>query len=162
MKNNFLKYIISVLTFCFILISCDSAENISNGFDHEVPKCIIKNDSITASKGDKIEIEIEVSDNAGLSKMELSYGEWRLSNIVKLDNEAIKKYTYTYELEIPEYAKTVTVVDGNEIGWQEVEYRNDGSSYYINQLYHKINFNATDINLNVRNSSIYIKVRESL
>ena len=159
MRNKFLKNIIIAFFPCLLLVSCDSAEQISNGFDHEVPKCIIKNDSITASRGEKIEIEIEVSDNIALNKMELSYGEWSLSNVIKLDNETTKKYTYTYELEIPQDAKAVTLVDGKEVGWQEVVYRNDGSSYYINQLYHKISFNATDVNLNVRNTTIYLKIK---
>lgn len=145
--------IIGTLFLCLAglcVISCESAEEISRSFDMEVPTCIVLNDSMAVQAGTSTQIEVQISDNAGLSRVELSYGEWFINEATDLSANKPLSYTYTAKIDIPADA---------EKEWDEVVYRNDGSSYTIHQVYHQIQLLAYDINQNKRKTIIYLQVK---
>lgn len=130
--------------------SCESAEDISRSFDMEVPKCIVVNDSLVVEAGTSVTIQVNVSDNVGLSRLELSYGDWYVNEALDLSDTKPQEYTYTATVNVPADA---------EKEWDEVVYRNDGSSYTIRQVYHQIQLLAYDVNRNKRKTIIYLQVK---
>ena len=143
MKKIFL-ILIALATF----VACETSEDISFGLDHEVPSYRVLTDSLQVKKGQTVTIKVEVSDNAGLSKVVFSYGDWVIREAIMLD-EKPKSYTFETSILIPDDAATE---------WQEGIILNNGSKQTITQHYHKLLLEATDINMNVRNIPIYIKV----
>lgn len=149
MKKN-LILIIGQLILTFAFIGCESAEEISRSFDLEVPTCKVEKDSSIVTAGSTVDLKVQVTDNAGLSKLEFSYDPWAVSESVNLaDLGSPKSYLYQVTVKVPTTALT---------SWSETVYRNDGSSYVITQFYHKLTLKAYDVNGNLRTSYTYIKV----
>lgn len=148
MKNKIFITICLITAFGFF--ACETSEDISFGMDHEVPSYTVLTDSLTVPAGQAVEIKVDVWDNAGLKKVVFSYGNWSLRESVSLD-EAGNPASYRYET-------TITIPDDAEKEWEEDVVLNTGNSIKITQRYHKLNLEATDINMNVRNIPIYIKV----
>lgn len=149
MKNKLL-IIIGQLLLVFVFASCESAEDISRSFDLEVPTYKVQNDSSVVVAGSVVDLKIQLSDNVGLSKLEFSYDAWAVSESVSLlDQGNPKSYLYQIAVKVPTTALT---------SWSETVYRNDGSSYVVTQLYHKLSLKVYDVNGNVRIAYVYIKV----
>lgn len=134
-----------------LFYACETAEDLSKRLDHEVPFCKVLTDSLIVYAGQSIEIKVDVSDNAGLDKLVFSYENWFLRETVSLrELNYPKSYRFETRLVIP---------DDAEKEWEEEVITNTGASYKITQCYHKLNLEATDINMNVRNIPIYIQVK---
>jgi hypothetical protein len=130
--------------------ACESAEDISNGMDHEVPSYKVLTDSLLVQAGQNVEIKVEIADNAGLSKVVFSYDNWLIRESFDLLEEKYPmSYTFTTVVAIPDDAAQV---------WEEDEVLNDGTTIKIRQQYHSLNLEVTDINMNVRNVPVYIRV----
>jgi len=148
-----MRHIVSVMVVCFLafFFACESSEDISRKMDHEVPSYKVLTDSLTVAPGQQIEIKVEISDNAGLSKLLLTYGNWGIQEVLSLaDLNYPKTYLFTTKVSVPNDAAKE---------WVEDFIRNDGYVLKINQKYHKLNLEATDINMNVRNIPVYIRVQ---
>ena len=108
-------------------------------------------DSLLVHPGQTVDIQVEVSDNAGLAKLVFSYSNWSLRESVSLSNQNYPKtYTFTTSVTIPDDALTE---------WSEDKILNDGTTVKITRYYHPLNLEATDINMNVRNILVYLRVR---
>jgi hypothetical protein len=143
-------FFIAVALFGGAFYACETAEDISNDMDHEVPSSVVLTDSLLVQAGQTVEIKIDVSDNAGLNKLVFSYGNWRLRESVSLEElNHPKTYRFETRLTIPEEA---------EKEWTEEAIMNTGDVYTVTQRYHKLNLEATDVNMNVRNIPLYIRV----
>jgi hypothetical protein len=149
-----MRKIVSLLLSFFLLMffyACESSEDISNKLDHEVPSCKVLTDSLSVSPGQTVAIQVEVSDNAGLDKLVFSYSNWSLRESVSLNDQNYPKaYTFSTNVTIPDDALTE---------WNEDLILNDGTSIKIIQHYHKLNLEVTDINMNVRNAPVHLRVR---
>ena len=149
-----MKHIISIISVFFLLAffnACDSSEDISYKMDHEVPSYKLLTDSLLVQQGQNVEIKVEISDDAGLSTIVFSYDVWSVRESFSLMEENYPK-SYTFAI-------TITIPDDAEKEWIEEVIRNDGSTVRIPQQYHKLNIEASDVNLNVRNIPVYIKVQ---
>ena len=147
MKHSLIMIICS---FLLVFYACETAEDISAKMDHEVPSYKVLTDSLIVHAGQIVNIKVEVSDNVGLDKLVFSYGKWLLRESVSLKElNCPKSYLFETTLIIPEDAVKE---------WDEEVITNTGTSYKITQHYHKLNLEATDKNMNVRNIPIYIKV----
>lgn len=135
-----------------VLYSCgDNAEETSFSYDHQVPAYKVITDSLLVSKGEVVNLKVEVKDNAGLQKLIFSYGDWGVSENIDLkDSSYPKEYTFETSITIPEDSKTE---------WTETVVMNDGYTYTRTQQYHKLTLLATDINMNPVTIPIYIKVK---
>lgn len=144
--------ILSKILSVFVLaafISCESAEDISYGLDHEVPEISFSSERTEVKRGEKTSIEIFVSDEAGLASVEISYPEWGVQSSNKLEGQV--DYSETLTVEVPSDAL---------LEWEETKYRNDGSTYTAIETYHKFTVTAIDVNLNKRKSYFYVKALE--
>ena len=148
-----MRHIVLVIVFCSLAFfyACESSEEISRKMDHEVPSYKVLTDSLIVSRGQEVEIKVEVSDNAGLARMMLTYGNWGVQEVVTL---AELNYPKTYL-----FVTKVRIPDDAAKEWIEDFMQNDGYVYKITQKYHKLKLEATDINMNVRNIPIYLKVQ---
>ena len=149
-----MKNIVSIILGSFILMffyACESSEDISNKLDHEVPSYKVLTDSLLVHRGQTVDIQVEVSDNAGLAKLVLSYSNWSLRESVSLSDQNYPK-TYTF-------ATSVIIPDDALTEWSENKILNDGTTVKITQHYHQLNLEATDMNMNVRNIPIYLQVQ---
>jgi hypothetical protein len=142
------KIFLIIITF-IAFYACETSENISFDLDHEVPSYSVLTDSLEVEKGQTVLLKVVVSDNAGIGKVVFSYGEWQIRESITLDDTP-KSYTYETSVTIPVDAATE---------WQEELILNDGSKQTVTQHYHKLLLEATDINMNVRNIPIYIKIK---
>lgn len=133
--------------------ACDSAYDTSMKSDHEVPSYKVLTDSLTVKPGQNVGLKVEVSDNEGLQDLVFSYGDWSIMESLSDDLRQLN-YPKTYLFEA-----TITVPDDAKEEWIEDFERNDGSVIKIVQHYHKLNLDATDINMNFRNIPIYIRVQ---
>ena len=149
MMKKFL--IISIGLLAGLFYACETAEDISNRLDHEVPSYTVLTDSLLVQAGQQVEIKVDVSDNTGLDKVVFSYGKWLLRETISLRE---LNYPKSYRFET-----TFVVPEDAEKEWEEEVMTNTGVSYKITQRYHKLNLEATDINMNVRNIPIYIQVK---
>lgn len=134
-----------------VFTACETSEDISNGFDHEVPVCTVLTDSMEVERGATINIKVNASDNVGLSSVLLE-GLWQIREYVLLDDAGNPK-TYSFSADI------VVGKDAAYEPWDENVYLNDGSSYKIKQYYHKLEFTAVDVNMNKRKAIVYIKIK---
>jgi len=149
MKKNLIR-IIGQLMLIFAFVGCESAEEISRSFDLEVPACKVENDSLAVVAGSMVDLKIQLSDNVGLSKLELAYDAWSVSESLSLEDKANPtSYLYQVSVKVPTTALK---------SWSETVYRNDGSSYVTTQVYHKLTLKAYDVNGNLRTAYVYIKV----
>ncbi len=138
------KFLMGVMA--LFLWSCESAEEISFGLDHTVPVITFSQDRGEAARNQTYEIEIFVSDESGLASVDVSYTEWSFQFSKKLSGE--KAYSEKLQIEVPSDAL---------LQWEEVKYRNDGSSYTETEMYHKFTVVAYDVNQNKRTSYFYLK-----
>jgi len=141
----------SDVLFCLRVVACESSEDISNKLDHEVPSYKVLTDSLLVRRGQKADIRVEVSDNAGLNKLVFSYSNWSLRESVSLSDQNYPK-TYTF-------TTTITVPDDALTEWSEDKILNNGTTVKITQHFHKLNLEASDINMNVRNIPVYLQVQ---
>jgi hypothetical protein len=153
MKNyqlSIINYQLTIILSALMFYACETAEDISLGMDHEVPSYQVLTDSLVVHPGQTVEIKVNVTDNAGLSKLVFAYGNWLLRESVTLDELNYPlSYSFTTSLTIPEDA---------EKEWEEDFVQNNGATLKIVQQYHKLILEATDVNKNVRNIPVYIKV----
>lgn len=147
-----MKNIINILllSVTFLLGACESAEDISFGFDHSVPEIVFENDSVTVSPGSGLALNLKIMDNVGVASWELSYPNWNFRKFGKV--EGVKECGLSETIVIPDDAK---------LEWEEVKYRNDGSTYIATEIYHRIVVVATDVNLNKRTSYLYVRIRQN-
>ena len=146
-----MKRLVFIIFLGVFFYACESAYDISMKSDHEVPSYKVLTDSLLVQPGQNIEIKVEVSDNKGLSTLVFAYDNWNIQESISLiDFGYPKTYLFTSTITIP--------VDAAK-EWVEDLERNDGSVIKITQRYHKLSLEATDINLNVRNIPIYVKVQ---
>lgn len=138
-----------VVSIVALVSACgETAEEISYGMDHELPSYKVLNDSSVVSPLQEVQLEIEVSDKAGLKKVVFAYGDWNLNEVVELEGSPV---TYVYK-------KTITVPQNAVKEWTESVKENDGTIIEVGQTYHKLTLTATDMNMNVKLIPIYIKV----
>ncbi|MDR2805185.1 MAG: hypothetical protein LBB85_06005 [Dysgonamonadaceae bacterium] len=142
-------YLLNIV-FLLIFQACETAEDISFGMDHETPTGRAITDSLSLLPGQTCDIRVIVEDNAGLSQVIFSYGDWMIRESVSLaEINYPQSYTFETSIAIPEDALAE---------WQEELILNDGSKTTITQRYHKLLLEATDKNMNVKNIPVYIHV----
>jgi len=148
-----MKQILYTLLFALLSLSffsCgESAEEISLAYDHEVPKYHVVTDSLLVVPLQEIDLKVEISDNEGLKKIVLTYGNWGINKVSDLE-ENPKNYTFETRITIPENA---------EKEWKEQITKNDGTIISVEETYHKLIITATDINMNVRNIPVYLRIQ---
>ena len=150
MKKKNLIIILGQLIIASAFFGCQSSEDISRSYDMEVPTCKVQNDSAAVVAGSTVELNIRLSDNAGLSKVEFAYDAWSISESVNLADQGNPTlYQYKVSVKVPTTALK---------SWSETVYRNDGSSYVTTQAYHKLVLKVYDVNGNVRIAYTYLKV----
>jgi hypothetical protein len=152
---NMSKIVFAIIVlFSLVFSACETSEDISFGMDHETPSGQVMTDSLRVLAGQTRGIQVIVSDNAGLSKLVFSYSDWTIRESVSL---AEWNYPLSYIFET-----TITVPEDALEEWEEEVVLNDGSTKTIIQRYHKLNLEATDVNMNVRNIPVYIRVYKSI
>lgn len=134
--------VVMLLAFC----GCESAEDISFGLDHTVPTITFSQDRGEAARNQTYEIEILVTDEAGLASVDVSYVDWSYQYSKKFTGET--SYSEKLAIEVPADAL---------LEWEEVKYRNDGSTYTELETYHKFTVVAYDVNQNKRTSYFYLR-----
>lgn len=145
-KRIIYTLVVSIVVF---LSSCgETAEEISAGMDHEVPSYKVLTDSLVVSPLQEVQLKVEISDNAGLSRIVFSYGNWGLNSAINIEGSP---KTHLFET-------TVTIPQDAAKEWVESVTENDGTIVQKSQTYHKLVLTATDINMNVKAIPIYIKV----
>jgi hypothetical protein len=150
MKSKIFKYLSLVIFFPFIYIACgDNADEISFGYDREVPQVVLLADSLEVAPLQEVTLKAELSDNAGLSKLVFTYGNWAIAEAVELkDNPK----TCAFE-------RTLTIPADAEKEWSDFVTLNTGETKPVTETYHKLALTVTDINMNLRTVYIYIKVK---
>ncbi len=148
-----IKYNRFTYLFLFILATLfyacgDSAEDVSFGYDYKVPKYEVLTDSLIVEPLQTIEIKVRISDNEGLNKYVFSYGDWAVSKAEELNG--MKEYLFEMSITIPADAKKE---------WEDTFTEKDGTVRSIVQTYHKLIMLVTDVNMNVTNVPVYIKVK---
>jgi hypothetical protein len=143
-------YLSLIILFSLVFCACETAEDISAGMDHETPSGTPVMDSLRVFPGQTLDIQIIVTDNAGLSKLVFSYGEWMIRESISL---AELNYPHSYTFEI-----TITIPEDALAEWEEEVILNNGSKKTIVQQYHKLLLEATDRNMNVKDIPVHIHV----
>lgn len=146
-----MKIILRKIVFLLAVLlpfGCESAEDISYNMDHEVPMVVFSLESSEVERGVQHQIQIEVSDNVGLKSVDISYPDWNFQYSKKLNGEV--RFTEMLSIDVPEDAL---------LEWEEVKYRNDGSSYSEIERYHRFTVVSYDVNQNKRTSYFYMKVK---
>lgn len=146
-----IKYILLTLLALVFYACGESAEDISFGYDHEVPQYEVLTDSLVVDPLTTVDLKVRISDNEGLSKYVFSYGNWAINKAEELDKAGIIK-EFLFEM-------TITVPADAEKEWEETVIEKDGATRTIIQTYHKLEMTITDINMNVTKVPVYIKVR---
>jgi hypothetical protein len=144
------KVIISFVIILLVISSCETTDDILNSIDHEVPTIDFGQDSLTVDAGASVIITATIEDESGIERIEFSYGNWRINEIVDLSDQA--------STEIYEFTSEVTVPVDAVKEWEEDKYFNDGSSIKIIQKYHRLELKAWDKYRNQKKSIVYIKV----
>ena len=102
----------------FLSACGETADEISAGMDHTVPGYTVLNDSLVVSPLQEVQLEIEVTDAAGLKRLVFSYGNWGITEAINIDG-APTKHTFTKTITIPqdaakEWVESVTENDVNQ------------------------------------------------
>jgi len=135
----------------FLATACESTDNVLNKIDHTVPSVLFSQDTLEVTAGEKITVQAVIADESGIQRMEFSYGDWRINQIIDLkDSTLTTSYPFSLEITVP--------VDAAK-QWEESKYFNDGSSIKITQQYHQLILSAWDNNRNLRKGILYVKVR---
>lgn len=133
-----------------IFTACESTDDAMNKIDHTVPSVMFNQDTVEVTAGENLAVRAVVEDESGIQRIELTYGDWRINNIVDLTDENSVSYPFTLDITVPSDAIKE---------WEESRYFNDGSSIKIRQQYHKIALSAWDKNRNLRKAYLYVKVK---
>lgn len=152
-KNRKLNLLLTIFAFSAIIFSScgDNADDYSFSLDHKIPAYTIYNDSIEVNAGQSFDVKVDLSDEAGLSKISFSYSSWGISENFLLAEEGNPK-SYTF-------SRTITVPADAQTEWEETVVRNDGSTYVKKEQYHKLILKATDVNLNEVTVLVRVKVK---
>ena len=144
------KVIIPFVIILLVISSCETTDDILNSIDHEVPTIDFGQDSLTVDAGASVSISATIEDESGIERIEFSYGNWRINEILDLsDQTSTEIYEFTTEVTVP--------VDAVK-EWEEDKYFNDASSIKIIQEYHRLELKAWDKNRNEKKGIVYIKV----
>lgn len=141
-------YTLVVSMVVFFTACGETAEEISNGMDHQVPGYTVSTDSLVVSPLQEVQLEVEITDNVGLAKLVFAYGSWGMTETINIDGSPTKHV----------FNKTITIPQDAAKEWNESVTENDGTVVSVHQTYHKLTLTATDVNMNVRVIPIYIKV----
>ncbi len=134
----------------FFAVSCETPEDILNNLDHQVPEITFTTDTLVIAAGANATATVTVEDEAGIDRIEFSYGSWQINQIFNLSEEGSPdSHTLNLEFTIPLDAETQ---------WDETLYFNDGSSIVILQQYHKLLLNSWDVNRNMNTAILYVKI----
>ena len=145
------RVLIPVLISFIIFSACESTDDILERIDHTVPDIHFTKDSVVVNAGDILSVEALIEDESGIERIEFSYGNWRINEIVDLAGETgTETYTFTADISVP--------VDA-ALEWEEEFYYNDASSITIIQQYHKLALSVWDKNRNLRKAFLYVKVK---
>lgn len=141
-----------VVPFLILLFAgCESTEDTLNTLDHTVPVIKFTPDTLEVTAGEKVTINALLSDEAGIQRIEFTYGDWRINTIIVLPAES-DEATYNFSTEI-------TVPVNALKSWEEKKYFNDGTSLVITQTYHKLLLSVWDKNRNLQKGYCYVKVK---
>jgi len=147
MKNVWIVASLSLL----LVTACESTEDVLDRIDHTVPTVVFANDTLEVDPGGTLTLNAAVSDESGIQRIEFTYGDWRINNIIDLSAETgTAPYAFTLDITVPADAKKE---------WEETLYFNDASSINITQRYHKLGLSAWDKNRNLKKEYVYVKVR---
>lgn len=139
MKNK--KYLLIIVSFLFILISCkkDNAEKLPAA--PNPPKVVLMNEIIITTLGADFTMEADLQDEVGLKSFTLQYNDWYLYNTVTLkDSNYPKSYHVKYKFRMPDTAAnkihsislTATNVGGKETSSQyKVSLNTDFPKMYL-------------------------------
>ncbi|TSA37634.1 MAG: hypothetical protein D4R64_05425 [Porphyromonadaceae bacterium] len=147
MKIAWIVVSLSVL----LLTACESTEDVLNSIDHTVPSVQFNPDTLEVTAGENVTLNAVVEDESGLQRIEFTYGDWRINEIIDLSDDS-NTVTYPFSLDIKVPADALKE-------WEENSYFNDGSSIKIIQQYHKLALSAWDKNKNLNTSYCYVKVK---
>jgi len=134
------------------LFACESTEDILKKTDHTVPAIVFMPDTLDVKAGSAFMVHASIEDQSGLQRLEFSYGDWRINQIVDLSEESgNESYLFDAEFTVPADAK---------LEWEENLYFNDASSIKIKQQYHRLTLSAWDKNRNLGKGIVYVRVTE--
>ena len=141
-----------ILISCSVLLfqACETTEDTLNSLDHTVPTIEFVPDTVEVAAGESLTINAVVEDESGIQRIEFSYGDWRINEIVDLTSESYpRSYSFSIEINVPLDAK---------MQWEEDKFFNDGTSIKITQQYHKLSLSTWDKNRNLKKKYVYVKV----
>jgi len=144
------KILLLVILPAIVLFACETPEDIFDTIDHTLPAVVFSPDTLVTTAGNTIKVKAEISDESGIQRIEFSYGNWRVNEIINL-KEAGNPKTYTFE-------KDIAVPTDVLKQWEENQYYNDGSSLKIMQHYHKLTLTTWDMNRNMRKGWVWVRV----
>lgn len=131
--------------------ACESTDDILNRIDHTVPSVLFNPDTLEVNAGGSLTINALVEDESGIQRIEFTYGDWRINNIIDLTGETgTGSYPFSLDITVPENALKQ---------WEESLYFNDGTSIKVTQEYHRLLLSAWDKNRNLQKSYVYVRVR---
>lgn len=147
MKITFIALVFSACLFQ----ACESTDDILNNLDHSVPSVQFNPDTLEVDAGGTVTINAVAEDESGVQRIEFTYGDWVINEIVDLTNEETQvSYAFSTEITVPAEALKE---------WKENKYFNDGTSIEITQQYHKLGLSCWDKNRNLKKEYVYIKVK---
>ncbi len=146
MKRVWIVATISIM----LVTACESTDDVLNRIDHTVPSVEFTTDTLEVTAGENIAINALIEDESGIQRIEFTYGDWRINNIIDLSEETGKfTYQFSIDVQVPADAKKE---------WEENKYFNDASSIKITQRYHQLVLSAWDKNRNLSKAYCYVKV----
>lgn len=140
-----------VLLSILLLTACESTDDVLKRIDHTVPSVQFSPDTLEVTAGENVTLNAVVEDESGLQRIEFTYGDWRINEIIDLSDDS-NTVTYPFSLDIKVPADALKE-------WEEDLYFNDGSSIKIIQQYHKLTLSAWDKNRNLNKSCCFVKVK---
>jgi hypothetical protein len=142
--------LIMISTFPIIgLVSCETNDDYNSTLDMSSPKVLVKNDSSSVKRGNKIHLTAVLTDDAGVKSYSLEYTDWGMPAVVVTLPSPVKSYTLD---------TIITVPDDALYAWEGSIRMNYGTYYNNIELYHAVKLEVKDINLNVKDSYIYVRV----
>ena len=110
----------------------------------------------SVTRGSTFNISVVLSDNTKLKSAVLVYSPWLYSKYINFSNPEgdipLNPATYTLSADV------AVPPDAVATPWLENYYFKDGFSMKITQSYHKMELTVTDVNMNKRTISVYVKV----
>jgi len=147
MKPTWMLILFSIMVFQ----ACESTEDTLETLDHSVPSVEFNPDTLEVNAGETVTLNAEISDESGIQRIEFSYGDWRINEIIDLSLEDFpSSYTFSTQITVPADALKE---------WEESKYFNDGTSVLITQQHHKLSLSTWDKNRNLRKGYVFVKVK---